>query len=318
MWLPYVSYAFWKDSPNGNQNMSYAFILNPVAGSKKDPFFFEKLIIQFCQENQLEYLLWKTERPGHGRLLAREALRKGSACIVAIGGDGTINEIGGELIHTPVSLGIIPKGSANGFAREFGIPLNPRKACESLLQSKTLAVDVGKINEELFFSVGGVGFDARIGYRYNQSQKGGGRGRIPYFTSALREYLAYAPPAMSLRFVDQERRFCPYLIAIANSRQYGIGAQIAPKAIVNDGFLNLSVIHQAPLHQYLWFLPKLFTGTIDSAPFFENISIQEATISSDKELLYHIDGEFRFGDKKLVVKIEPTSLMVKVPPFYRP
>ena len=298
--------------------MSYAFILNPVAGCKKDPSFFEKLIIQFCQENKLEYFLWKTERPGHGRILAQEALRKGSLCIVAIGGDGTINEIAGELIHTKVSLGIIPKGSANGFAREFGIPLNPRKACETLLQSRTLAVDVGKINEELFFSVGGVGFDARVGYTYNQSQKGGGRGKIPYFTSAIREYLAYAPPAMSLRFEDKERHFSPFLIAIANSRQYGISAQIAPKAVVNDGLLNFSIIHQAPLYQYLWLLPKVFTGDIDRAPFFENIFIKEATISSEEELPYHIDGEFRFGKKKLVVKIEPTSLMVKVPRLYRP
>jgi len=298
--------------------MSYAFILNPAAGGKKDPFFFEKVIIQFCQENKLEYLLWKTERPGHGRILAQEALRMGSLCIVAIGGDGTINEIAGELIHTQISLGIIPKGSANGFAREFGIPLNPRKACDTLLQSKTLALDVGRINEEVFFSVAGVGFDARVGFTYNQSQEGGRRGKIPYFTSAIREYLTYEPPVMNLRFEDQERRFSPFLIAIANSRQYGIGAQIAPKAVVNDGLLNLSIIHRAPLYQYLWFLPKVFTGTIDRAPFFENVSIKEATISSEKELLYHIDGEFRFGKKKLAVRIEPTSLMLKVPRLYRP
>jgi YegS/Rv2252/BmrU family lipid kinase len=297
--------------------MSYAFIFNPASGSKKDPSFFEKLIIQFCQEKKLEYVLWKTERPGHGRILAQEALRKGFPCIVAIGGDGTINEIGGELIHTQVSLGIIPKGSANGFAREFGIPLNPRKAFDTLLQSKTLAVDVGRINEELFFSVAGVGFDARVGYTYNQTQKGGRRGKIPYFTSAIREYLAYAPPAMSLRFEEKERRLSPFLIAIANSRQYGIGALIAPKAVVNDGLLNLSIVHQAPLYQYLWFLPKVFTGTIDRAPFFENIAIKEATLSSEKELLYHIDGEFRFGETKLVAKIEPASLMVKVPRPYR-
>src|SRR4030043_173706 len=255
--------------------MSYAFILNPVAGRKKDPSFFAKLMDQFCRENKIEYVLWKTERPGHGRILAEEALKRGFQCVVAIGGDGTINEIARALTGTQVPLGIIPKGSANGFAREFGIPLDPRKACETLLQSRTLAVDVGKINKELFFSVGGVGFDAWVGYRYNQSQKGGGRGKIPYFTSAIREYLAYAPPAMSLRFEDKERHFSPFLIAIANSRQYGISAQIAPKAVVNDGLLNFSIIHQAPLYQYLWLLPKVFTGAIDRAPFFDENILKE-------------------------------------------
>ncbi len=164
----------------------------------------------------------------------------------------------------------------------------------------------------------GVGFDARVGYVFNQSQKGGRRGKIPYFTTAIREYLSYTPPSLSLRFKDQERRLAPFLLAIANSRQYGIGARIAPKAVVNDGFLNLSIVHQALFHQYLRFLPGLFTGSFDRAPFFENILVQEATISSEEELLYHIDGEFRSGGKKLVVRIEPASLKIKVPPSYRP
>ncbi len=297
--------------------MSYAFILNPASGTQKDPSFFEKLIDQFCREKKLEYILWKTEQPGQGKILAKEAQKQGFPCVVAIGGDGTINEVASGLIHTQVPLGIIPKGSANGLAREFGIPLNPRKACETLLQAKTLTMDAGSINKELFFSVAGIGFDAQVGYAYNRSQKGGRRGKIPYFTYAIREYFRYAPPAMSLRFENKERRLSPFLIAVANSRQYGIGALIAPKAVVNDGFLNLSIVHQAPWYQYLCSLPKLFTGTLDRAPFFENIFIKEATISSERDLLYQVDGEFRSGGKKLVAKIEPASLRIRVPRSYR-
>ena len=136
----------------GNWNMSYAFILNPVAGKKKDPSFFVELIDRFCRENKMDYIFWKTERPGHGRVLAEEALRRGVQCVVAIGGDGTINEIARALVFTQVPLGIIPKGSANGFAREFGIPLNPRKACETLIHAREFSIDVGKINEEYFFT----------------------------------------------------------------------------------------------------------------------------------------------------------------------
>jgi diacylglycerol kinase (ATP) len=296
--------------------MSYAFILNPVAGSKKDPSFFAKLIDQFCRENKIEYILWETERPGHGRILAEEALKKGFQCVVAVGGDGTINEIARALLCTQVPLGIIPLGSANGFAREFGIPLDPRRACETLLKSKTISIDAGKINEEYFFSVAGLGFDAQVGYAYNQAQKGGRRGRLPYFTLGIKEYFSYVPSAMNINFGGRERRLKPFLIAIANCKQYGIGVKIAPKAIVNDGFLNLSIVHQAPWYKYLWHLPKVFTGNLDQAPFLETVITQEVTIAPEKEVPYHIDGEIRFGGTNLVVKIEPNTLTLKVPHGY--
>jgi diacylglycerol kinase (ATP) len=296
--------------------MSYAFILNPVAGSKKDPSFFAKLIDQFCRENKIEYILWKTERPGHGRILAEEALKKGFQCVVAIGGDGTINEIARALLGTQVPLGIIPKGSGNGFAREFGIPLDPRQACETLLQSKAISIDVGKINEEHFFNVAGLGFDAQVGYAYNQAQKGGRRGRLPYFFLGIKEYFSYVPSAMNLSLGGKERRLTPFLIAIANCKQYGIGAKIAPKAVVNDGFLNLAIVHQAPWYKYLWHLPKVFTGNFDQAPFLETVLTKEVTIVPEKKVPYHIDGEIRFGGKNLVAKIEPNAVTLKVPQVY--
>jgi YegS/Rv2252/BmrU family lipid kinase len=296
--------------------MSCAFILNPVAGSKKDPSFFAKLIDQFCRENKIEYILSKTERPGHGRILAEEALKKGFQCVVAIGGDGTINEIARALLGTQIPLGIIPKGSGNGFAREFGIPLDPRQACETLLQSKAISIDVGKINEEYFFNVAGLGFDAQVGYAYNQAQKGGRRGRLPYFFLGIKEYFSYVPSAMNLSLGGKERRLTPFLIAIANCKQYGIGAKIAPKAVVNDGFLNLSIVHQAPWYQYLWHLPKVFTGNFDQAPFLETVLTKEVTIAPEKKVPYHIDGEIRFGGGTLVVRIEPAAVTLKVPQGY--
>lgn len=264
----------------------------------------------------MEYVLWITERPGHGRILAEDALKRGFQCVVAIGGDGTINEIARTLLSTRVPLGIIPKGSANGFAREFGIPLNPRKACEKLLHAQELSIDVGKINGEYFFSVAGLGFDAQVGYAYNQGQKGGRRGRLPYFTAGIREYFSYLPCAMNLSFDGHERRLTPFLVAIANSKQYGIGARIAPKAVVNDGFLTLAIVHQAPWYQHLWHLPKVFTGNIDRAPFVETVLTREVKIAPEKEVPYHIDGEIRFGGGLLVVTIEPGALTLKVPQTY--
>jgi diacylglycerol kinase family enzyme len=185
-----------------------------------------------------------------------------------------------------------------------------------LLQSKTISIDAGKINEEYFFSVAGLGFDAQVGYAYHHAQKGGRRGWLPYFTLGIKEYLSYVPPAMTLILGDKERRLTPFLIAIANCKQYGIGAKIAPKALVNDGFLNLSIIHQAPWHKYLWQLPKVFTGNFDQAPFLETVLTKEAMIALEKEVPYHIDGEIRFGGENLVAKIEPSALTVKVPQVY--
>jgi diacylglycerol kinase family enzyme len=169
--------------------------------------------------------------------------------------DGTINEITRALRHQ-VPLGIIPNGSGNGCQRIWH-SFRSAPACETLLQSKTISIDVGKINEEYFFNVAGLGFDAQVGYAYNQAQKGGRRGRLPYFFLGIKEYFSYVPSAMNLSLGDKERRLTPFLIAIANCKQYGIGAKIAPKAVVNDGFLNLSIVHQAPWYQYLWHLPKV-------------------------------------------------------------
>jgi YegS/Rv2252/BmrU family lipid kinase len=297
--------------------MGYAFILNPVAGRRKDPSFFEELIDRCCRENKIDYLLWKTERPAHGRTLAEEALRRGVQCVVAIGGDGTINDVGRALLFTHIPLGIIPKGSANGLAREFGIPLNPQKACATLIHARDLSIDVGKINGEPFFSVAGVGFDARVGYEYNQAQKGGRRGMLPYFTAGIKEYFSYVPCALDLSLGGKERRLRPFLIALANSKQYGIGAKIAPKAVVNDGFLTLSIVHQAPWYKHLWHLPKVFTGKIDQAPFVETVLAEEVKIALEKEGPYHIDGEIRAGGKNLVARIEPGALTLKVPQGYR-
>jgi diacylglycerol kinase (ATP) len=302
-----------KGSPDGKYKMGYAFILNPIAGGKIDIAFFRKVIDQFCRENKIEYFLWETERPGQGRIFAEEALKRGFQCVVAIGGDGTINEIARALLYTQVPLGIIPKGSANGFARAFDIPFNPRKACETLLQSKVVSIDVGKINEEYFFNIAGLGFDARVGYAYNRAEKGGPRGSLPYFFWGIKEYFSYRPCAMSLNFDGKERRLTPFLIAIANGKQYGIGAKIAPKASVNDGFLNLSIVHQAPWYRYLWHLPKVFIGNFDRASFVETVITKEVTIVPEKEMLYHIDGETRFGGRYLVARIEPSAIALKVP-----
>ena len=298
--------------------MKYAFILNPAAGKGRDPSFFIDQIEQFCSERKLDHVLWQTERPGHGKILAEQALKNGFGCIVAIGGDGTINEIARVLLHTKVPLGIIPKGSGNGFAREFSIPLDIKEACQTLIDAKPLAIDVGKINEEYFFNMAGLGFDANVGYLYNQAQKGGRRGKLPYFTIGLKEYFSYAPQMITLSYDKTELRLAPLLVAIANCKQYGSGAMIAPKAIVNDGLLHLVIIRQAPWYQLLWRLPKVFNGTFDKAPFLQTILTKEVRITFNKEMPYHIDGEIRFGGTKLTAQIETKALVLNVPKSYQP
>ena len=134
----------------------------------------------------------------------------------------------------------------------------------------------------------------------------------------IREYLSYKPCALELYCGDTERRLTPFLIAVANSKQYGVGARIAPRAIVNDGFLTLSIVHPAPWYRYLRHLPGLFTGRIDRAPFFETLLTRELKIVPETEMPYHIDGEYRAGAKILVGKVEPGALKVKVPRGYLP
>lgn len=293
-----------------------AFILNPVGGTNRQRKSLRNTLLDFCKTKDILYSLRVIEEPGQGKILAQEAVRQGYDVIVAVGGDGTVNDVAKGVINTSVSLGVIPAGSGNGFARGIGIPLDVKKACSCLLTSQTMIIDAGKVNGEYFFNIAGLGLDANLAVAYKNKQHGGQRGIAPYFFLSLSEYRRFQPAEITLRSHDAsslEQQFSPVLIAVANGSQYGGGVKIAPRASLYDGLFDVVIIESATWAQILWHLPKLFNGNFDSVPFSRTLRVPELSIESHRDIIYHVDGEVRSPVRQLHISVCPATLTVLAP-----
>lgn len=293
--------------------MRAKFVLNPVAGMRRAPGKIVSLLRRELRDSLWDFDIILTERRGHGYYLAKDAVKQGYELVVAIGGDGTVKEVASGLVHTGVALGIIPTGSGNGLARDLRIPLNLKGACRALLRGSRREVDTGVINGKYFFSTAGLGFDARIGLLYNQRGKRRRRGVLPYFYIGVKEYFLYQPELLQMRIDRDNIRVSPLLITIANCRQYGGGAQIAPRAKIDDGLLDLCILRNLSLLQALIKLPKLFTGKIDSIPQMDYYQIAQTEIIREKPGPIHMDGDPFIEAPQLKVSILPRSLVVWAP-----
>ncbi len=288
------------------------FILNPVSGLKKNKKSVKDIInAAFAHQSSIDYQVVFTQRPGHATQLAKEAAQQNVDVVVAVGGDGTMNEVASGLVHSNSALGLIPRGSGNGYARSMGIPMNTLKALQVLKTGQTRKVDVGKVNDFYFFGVSGVGFDAFIGAQFQSSQM---RGPLPYFYIGVREFFKYDYEGFTLQFDDQKIEVNPLLVAVANTPQYGMGAKIAPEAKPDDGFLDLCILNRMSVLEALTHLHALFDGKINTVPFYQHFKVKELKlIRQAAEGIVHTDGEPRMGPKELAFKILPAALKVIVP-----
>ncbi len=287
------------------------FILNPISGLQRNKKSIEYLIHrEFQNHSTLDYEIIYTEYAGHASVLSKEAAKNGAYAVVAVGGDGTINEVASGLVNTDTALGIIPRGSGNGYARSLKIPLKATQAIETLKYGRLTKVDVGKVNQYYFFNVMGVGFDSYIGAKF---QDFGLRGPIPYFYIGVKGWFQYDYEGFLLKFDDRVLNMRPLLIAVANAPQYGMGAFIAPQAKMDDGLLDLCILEKMKTWQALPRLPRLFNGTVEKVPFYKHYAVKELIIEREKDKgLFHTDGEPRMGGKELKISILPLALQVIV------
>jgi diacylglycerol kinase (ATP) len=284
------------------------FIINPRSGSNT-----KKNIPQLIQNNIntdiYEPVIWYTEARAHATELASKALSLGIKKIVAVGGDGTINEIAQSLLNTDAALGIIPSGSGNGLARHLHIPLDALRAIRLLNKSKVIKMDSGSVNGKPFFCTSGVGFDAHIGKLFADKVK---RGFQTYITTTISEFFNYTPAAYRL-FIDGKKSdkeaFC---ITFANTSQYGNDAFICPDADVQDGLLDICIIRPFPKYTVFDLGRRLFSKSIQRSKFMERIKVKDLTIETDMEIMMHLDGEPLAAGKHLVIKVVPASLNVMV------
>ena len=214
------------------------FIMNPISGTVSKAGI-PAIIDSTLDKEKFDYVIKHTEYAGHASDLAREAANAGTDIVVAVGGDGTVNEVARAIVHTHTALGIIPCGSGNGLARHLSIPLDFRKAIEIINACEIHDLDYGIINEMPFFCTCGMGFDAFISLKFAMSGK---RGPISYAENVLKEGLKYKPETYIIENENGKQQYEAFLISCANASQYGNNAYIAPQASMSDGLLDVIIM----------------------------------------------------------------------------
>lgn len=288
------------------------FVYNPRAGLIHTPQLIKILIERSLGKKvPFDYDFVNTQYKGHAREIAAQAVADGYDAFVAVGGDGTANEAATALLHTNTALGIIPIGSGNGLARGTRIPVNIIRATQLLLNGEVRAIDAGKIEDKYFFIVCGMGFDAVVGKLFDDQSL---RGPLPYFTIGFKEFLFYRPEEFRLIFNGQQKRIRALLVTVANTRQWGNGAIIAPKAEPDDGMLDICVIRKVGFFQALFHFHKLFTGQIESVhKYYQYFKSESLQVIREKPGPFHTDGEPNEAGTILNISIVPKALKLIVP-----
>jgi len=253
-----------------------------------------------------------TERGGHARELARSAIDAGASLVIAWGGDGTINEVASTLAGSQLPLGIIPAGSGNGFANELRLPSEPGLAFETALHGRDRRIDGGEFDGRLFFNIAGTGIDAAVAEQFNRRAMGR-RGLGPYVQIALREALRYRGLRYRVVLDGEELVTNALLIAFANGREYGNRIRLAPGAKLDDGTLEAIVVEDRSPLARLWSCRHLAFGTIERAPGILVRGITTATIETEGDVVYHLDGEMGRAAGRVAVRVLPSALTVRVP-----
>jgi diacylglycerol kinase (ATP) len=285
------------------------FIFNPCSGrNHRDPSLLARCHA-FIAENKLDASVAVTERPLHATELARRAIDDGCGLVVAVGGDGTMNEVAQALVHSDVALGLIPCGSGNGLGRHLGIPGPGRGAFRTLLHGQVREIDTGLANGLPFFNAMGIGFDAEISFRFNQLVR---RGLPAYVRTALGTYFSFKPQAFIITN-GTKLTTRAFLITVANSDQYGNDAIIAPGACVDDGSLDLVAIKSVGFFNALPLAVRLFTNTLDGSPSVQRLHGSRFLIERTAPGRLHTDGETHDTTASVEVTVLPRSLRIMGP-----
>lgn len=282
------------------------FIVNPISGTQG-----KKAILKWIDERLdrtlYEYEVVKTEYAGHATEIAANAVKEGIDIVVAIGGDGTINETARSLIHTNTALGIIPCGSGNGLARHLRIPMDPKAAIDILNENYQIQMDYGKINNIPFFCTCGVGFDAFVSLKFADSGK---RGLLTYLENTLHESLTYQPETYEIENEEGTVRHKAFLIACGNASQYGNNAYITPQASLTDGLMDVTILEPFTVLDVPSLSFQLFNKTIDQNSRIKTMRAKKIKIHRNKSGVFHYDGDPIMGNEDLEVEIVPHGLNV--------
>lgn len=286
-------------------------IANPISGThKKGKIISYTLDRLRASGYEVEYK--KTEYHGHATEIAAQAVAEGIPLIIAIGGDGTVNEVATAMVGKDSVLGIIPCGSGNGLARHLGLPMSSKKAVDVIIDGHTEKIDACKVNGHYFFCTFGMGFDAEVAAHFAEHGK---RGIFNYIKSAVYVNRHYSPEYYVINSPDEniEDRFL--IVTVGNASQYGNNAFIAPRASIKDGSLDIVLIHPTGLPGRLKMALQMFTKSLSPGKKIKMFQAPEITVANKEHNRFHahLDGESVSFDDKLFLECIPSALKVIVP-----
>jgi len=292
--------------------MKLRFIFNPKSGRPRRTGPILPMLRRFISARALDADLVCTEGPGHATEIARDAVAAGCMRVVAIGGDGTVNEVAQALIHSHAAMGLVPCGSGNGLALHLGLPKSLPDALELAAGTtgRMAELDTGTVNGLLFVNAMGLGLDAEVARRFNRLER---RGLPAYARTALAAFFGRGTERCHVSTGHHRETLDTLLIAVANSDQYGNNARIAPHARVDDGVLDLVAVRPVGLLSACVLGAQLFLGTIDRNKRVRRMRGARFLIERPAAGLIHTDGETHMAGALVEVVVRPRSLRLIVP-----
>jgi len=295
-------------------------IVNLTAGGGK-PRPYLKTIFKYLKENGFNFKVSYTSHHGEAIELAQKAADKGIELIVSIGGDGTVNEIVNGIMKSKnnPSLGIIPLGWANDFIKSTDIPSDIIKACKILVRGKIKKIDIGVINNQIYFAnICGVGFDAEVAHLANQLKNRhpnwNSLNAFVYVFATIKKLLSpFSCRNVKIKFDGQEIHSKILFIAVSNGKIYGGRFKITPEAILDDGLLEICLVEEMGRFKYLSIIPKVFKGTHASIKGINFYRAKEVVIQFSEPVLAQTSGEVIEGQKNYIITLLPKSLKLIVP-----
>jgi YegS/Rv2252/BmrU family lipid kinase len=296
------------EMPNKIKN-KIRFIINPISGGKSKVVI-EKLIRMEFSNSDYDLDIQYTKYRHHATEIAKQSIEEGFNTVIAVGGDGTVNEVARALISTKILFGIIPMGSGNGLSRFLNIPMNYRKALQLIKNGRSFKMDTIIANNEHFVNMAGVGFDALISHLFANYGK---RGFISYLKLITREFFRYKDNTYKLLINGQLHEYNAFLISFANSSQFGNGAHIAPLAEINDGLIDICILNKFPRWKSFIITVLLYSKGLARSKYYSVIKTPSLEILNNNKLFAHIDGDPVIFDSNVKIEIVPLSLNIIVP-----
>ena len=289
-----------------NNKRRITFIINPISGTESKEAI-PQLIGQRIDPELFDTEICMTEYRGHAAEIAKERANGGTDVVVAVGGDGTVNEVARSLVHTRTALGIVPCGSGNGLARHLCIPMDVGQALQIINHCRIEQFDYGVINDLPFFCTCGMGFDAFISLKFAEAGK---RGTITYIENVLKEGLKYRPETYEIIDPQGTTRYRAFLIACANASQYGNNAYIAPGATMKDGQMDVIIMEPFDALEAPQIAADLFMKTLGNNSKIKTFRTESIRIHRSQPGAIHYDGDPIMTGTDIDVHMEHLGLRI--------